>query len=78
VLHGPELAFFTKKNYKKYMSIVDRARRLDNGKVIDIKVCSTKMRDLKIKKSDMPDFVEVVPYGPDEVSRLMRQGFIKL
>ena len=78
VLHGPELVFFKKENYKKYRQIVDRARRLDKKMVIDIKVCRTKMDELKIKKSDLPDFVDIVPYGPTEVERLVREGFVRL
>jgi intracellular sulfur oxidation DsrE/DsrF family protein len=78
VLHGPEIAFFTKKNYSQYMNLVDRAAALDKKGIIDVKVCDTMIRALDIEKSELPDFVEHVPFGPAEVRRLVSQGFIKM
>ncbi|MEA1889823.1 MAG: DsrE family protein [Pseudomonadota bacterium] len=78
VLHGPEIAFFTRKNYPQYMDIVDRAAELDKKGIIDVKVCDTMIRALDIDASELPDFVEHVPYGPSEVDRLIKQGFIKM
>ncbi len=78
VLHGPEIAFFTRKNYPKYMQLVDRAALLDKKGLIDVKVCDTMIRALDIDDSELPDFVEHVPYGPSEVKRLIEQGFIKM
>jgi intracellular sulfur oxidation DsrE/DsrF family protein len=78
VLHGPEIAFFTRKNYSKYMELVDRAAALDKKGIIDVKVCDTMIRALDIDVSDLPDFVEHVPFGPAEVDRLIKQGFIKM
>jgi intracellular sulfur oxidation DsrE/DsrF family protein len=78
VLHGPEIAFFTRKNYPKFMDLVDRAAALDKKGIIDVKVCDTMIRMLDIDASELPDFVEHVPYGPTEVERLVNQGFIKM
>lgn len=78
VLHGPEIEFFARKNYSEYKDIVDLAARLDANRVIDVKVCQTKMRELHLESEDMPPFVEQVPYGPDEVERLRRQGYTYL
>lgn len=78
VLHGPEIAFFTRKNYPQYMDLVDRAAALDKKGIIDVKVCDTMIRALDIDASELPDFVEHVPYGPAEVERLIKQGFIKM
>jgi len=78
VLHGPEIAFFTRKNYPQYMDLVDRAAALDKKGIIDVKVCDTMIRALDIDDSELPDFVEHVPYGPAEVERLIKQGFIKM
>ncbi|NIA02786.1 MAG: hypothetical protein GWO88_01040 [Planctomycetia bacterium] len=78
VLHGPEIAFFTRKNYPQYMDMVDRAAALDKKGIIDVKVCDTMIRVLDIDASELPDFVEHVPYGPAEVERLIKQGFIKM
>ena len=78
VLHGPEIAFFTRNNYPQYMDMVDRAAALDKKGIIDVKVCDTMIRVLDIDASELPDFVEHVPYGPAEVERLIKQGFIKM
>ena len=78
VLHGPEIAFFSRKNYRKYMSLVDRAKSLDKKGIIDVKVCDTMIRELNLEESDLPDFVDHVPYGPAEVERLVNKGFIRM
>lgn len=78
VLHGPEIAFFTKNNYSQYMKLVDRAAELDKKGIIDVKVCDTMIQALDIDSSELPDFVEHVPFGPAEVDRLVEQGFIKM
>jgi len=78
VLHGPEVEYFAKKNYDKYKKIVDLAAQLDANKVIDIKVCQAMMKHLDVKKEDMPEFVEQVPYGPNEMKRLEIEGYTYL
>ena len=78
VLHGPEIKMFTRQNYGKYRRLVDKAARLDSDAVIEIKVCRTTMGDLKINKEDLPEFVEIVPYGPEEEERLLREGYTYL
>ena len=78
ILHGPEVGLFTKKNYQKFKALVDKAKRLDREKVIDIKICRTQMHSMKIKDTDIPSFIEIVPYGPDEQERLLKQGYINL
>ena len=78
VLHGPEIAFFTRMNYTKYMDMVDRAAELDKKGVIDVKVCDTMIRALDLEDAELPDFVEHVPYGPTEIDKLIQQGFIKM
>ncbi len=78
VLHGKEIEMFNKKNYKKFRNIVDKAARLDANDVLEIKVCQTLMDELNIKKEDMPSFIEIVPYGPDEEKRLLENGYTYL
>ena len=78
VLHGPEIAFFSRKNYPRYMNLVDRAAALDKKGIIDVKVCDTMIRELNINSADLPDYVEHVPYGPKEIERLVKQGFIRM
>jgi intracellular sulfur oxidation DsrE/DsrF family protein len=78
VLHGPEIEMFAKKNYPRFMKTVDQAARLDAGHVIEVKMCLTEMRHLGLRKEDIPEFIELVPYGPDEEERLRRNGYIYL
>ena len=78
VLHGPEIKLFTRKNYGSNRQLVDKASRLDSSAVIDIKACRTTMGELKIKEKDLPNFIEIVPYGPDEEKRLLEQGYTYL
>jgi intracellular sulfur oxidation DsrE/DsrF family protein len=79
VLHGDELKLFQKQNYTANMTIVDKARLLDKENIIDIKACQTMMRTLEIEQSDLPDFVEQVPFAPVEIKRLQEElGFTRL
>ncbi len=73
VLHGDELQLFQKDNYAANQSIVERARLLDEEKVIDIKACQTKMRFLNIEQSELPGFIEQVPFAPVEIERLEKE-----
>jgi len=57
---------------------VDLAAKLDAFNVIDVKMCNTMMNQLSVDKQEIPAFIEVVPYGPDEVEKLQEKGFIKL
>lgn len=79
ILHGNELRLFQKDNYAANMSIVDRARRLDQENIIDIKACQTMMRTLEIDQSELPNFIEQVPLAPIEIQRLEKeQGYTRL
>jgi uncharacterized protein len=73
VLHGDELRLFQKSNYDQFMNLVDKARELDKNHLVDIKACQTAMEILHIKKSDLPDFIEQVPFAPVEIDRLVRE-----
>lgn len=76
VLHGPEVAFFARQNYERYKDIVDLAAKLSAFEAITIKMCQTRMRSLGIRSEDIPAFIEQVPFGPGEVDRLARDGYV--
>lgn len=79
VLHGDELQLFQKENYSVNQSVVERARLLDQDNIIDIKACQTMMRMLDIEQSELPNFIEQVPFAPAEIERLQKQeGFTRL
>jgi intracellular sulfur oxidation DsrE/DsrF family protein len=76
VLHGPEVDFFSIKNYDSYKDIVDEAARLDAFDVVDIRICQAMMKARGIGPDDIPSFIEQVPYGPGEVERLVEEGYL--
>ena len=76
VLHGPEVEFFSIRNYEKYKDIVDQAARLDAFDVVDVKICQTMLGQYGIERDDIPAFIEQVPVGPDEVDRLLQNGYV--
>jgi intracellular sulfur oxidation DsrE/DsrF family protein len=79
VLHGEELNLFRKKNYQQFMQIVERARLLDQQHLIDIKACQTVMQSLQIEQSELPEFIEQIPFAPIEIERLVKQkGYTRL
>lgn len=79
VLHGDELQLFQKNNYASNQSTVERARLLDQDKIIDIKACQTMMRALDIEQNELPSFIEQVPFAPAEIERLQNEkGFTQL
>ena len=76
VLHGPEVKFFSIRNYEKYKEIVDQAARLDAFDVVDVKICQTMIGIEGIDRDDIPSFIEQVPIGPGEVDRLVQEGYV--
>ena len=79
VLHGNELKLFQKGGYSLNQSMVERARLLDQDNIIDIKACQTMMRTLQIEQSELPSFIEQVPFAPTEIERLEKEeGFTRL
>lgn len=79
VLHGDELQLFQKGNYTSNQSMVERARLLDRDNIIDIKACRTMMKTLEIEQSELPSFIEQVPFAPAEIERLQKEeGFTRL
>ena len=79
VLHGVELQMFQKRNYPDNRMLVERARLLDEDNIIDIKACQTMMRVLDIEQSELPSFIEQVPFAPAEIERLeLEKGLTRL
>lgn len=76
VLHGPEVDFFSIRNYAQYKDIVDQAARLDAFEVVDIRICQGMMRERGIAREDIPSFIEQVPLGSAEIDRLIGEGYV--
>ncbi|MCC7412238.1 MAG: DsrE family protein [Gammaproteobacteria bacterium] len=78
VLHGPDIELFARRNYQRYEAIVDLAAALEQREVIDFKACQTAARSHGLEDTDLPEFIDMVPYGPDELERLRRAGYVEL
>ncbi|MDH3644666.1 MAG: hypothetical protein OES38_21340 [Gammaproteobacteria bacterium] len=76
VLHGTEAASFTRMNYRANKMLVDRAALLDARRLIDVRMCETWMTDNDVQQSDLPAFIETVPYAPEELDRLKSEGYL--
>jgi len=76
VLHGPEVEFFSTKNYDRYREVVDQAARLDASDIVDVKICQTMMNIKGIARDDIPAFVDQVPDGRVELERLQNEGYV--
>lgn len=75
VLHGDEAKPFIKQNYKMYSKLVDKAAKLDAFNVVDIKICETWMGFNGVKRDQLPPFIDTVPFGPAEESKLLDAGY---
>ena len=75
VLHGEEARVFLRENYQQNRELVDLAARLDAFNAIDIQICETWLRGASVPKSDLPAFVDTVPYGPAQEKALLKQGY---
>ena len=71
VIYGPDVGIFFKQNYTDFKPIVDLAARLSALEVIDIKVCQVSYEREGLDKSTLFPFVTTVPFGPEEISRLL-------
>lgn len=76
VLHGPEVEFFSTRNYGRYKDVVDQAARLDSLDIVDVRICQTMMATRGIARDDIPPFIDQVPDGPVEVERLVGEGYV--
>ncbi|NIB39023.1 acyl-CoA transferase [Pseudomaricurvus alkylphenolicus] len=71
VVHGPEVAVFFRQSYLENRELVDLAAKLSAFRVVDIRVCETRMGVLGRDRSELYPFISTVPFGPDEVNRLI-------
>ncbi len=78
ILHGPDIDWFTQQNYRQNQKLIDLAAKLDAYDVIDMKVCETTMQSRGVIPSDLPSFIEPVPYAPTEIRDRLQNGYINL
>jgi len=73
VLHGGEIPFFARKNYKKYKELMHRAQSLVDSEVLTIKMCQLAAEGHGFKPEQIHGFVEMVPMGDAEIIRLQNE-----
>ena len=78
VIHGPSVRQFTQQSYAANRELIDLAAKLDAFEVIDVKICETSLSSEGVSKSDIPSFIDPVPFAPDEIARLGAEGFVSL
>lgn len=76
VLHGPEVEFFALKNYTQQKALVNRAAKLAALGGVQISICQAEMRARGIASDQVPSFLRQLPYGPDEVERLIGNDYV--
>ena len=72
-LHGEDYDGGTGPDYREQVRrqmTIDRTALLDAFDVIEVKMCATWMRLNNLTDSDIPPFIETVPFGPAEIERL--------
>lgn len=78
VLHGPDVEFFTHRNYHQHRTIVDLAARLSTQGVMSFKVCQVTLDAKGLSLDDVPSFIRPVAFGPAELQRLRGEGYTSL
>ena len=43
-----------------------------------MRICDTTMSSMGVERSEIPAFIESVPYAPDEIRRLVEKKHINL
>ena len=76
VLHGKEAFAFTRARYSEKKTLIDRAAMLDGYELLQVKMCATWMQANDIQRTDIPPFVEIIPYAPEEVKLLEDEGYV--
>lgn len=78
VIHGPDIEYLATANRARYGDIIELARELEAHGVFDFKLCASAARQRGIAPADLPPFVELVPWAPDEFERLEQAGYVRL
>ena len=76
ILHGAEVTSLLRQNYRENKKTVDLAARLSALGVVNIQACETWMGGNLVMPEDLQPFVATVNYGPDEVRRLVEEGYL--
>ncbi|MDZ7735819.1 MAG: DsrE family protein [Gammaproteobacteria bacterium] len=78
ILHGPDIGWFAKQDYKENKELIDLTARLGALEIVDLKICQQAMQQYGYLEYDIPTFIDRVSYAPDERQRLEGSGYFSL
>lgn len=79
VIHEAAIPLFKVNNkHNKILYLMDRARSLTMGDIIQFKICEASARMQKISESDLHDFISMVPMADAEIISLQHSGYAYL
>lgn len=78
VIHEGAIPLFGNKDKNKRSELMRRAHSLSLGEVIQFRVCKASASMQGYKKSDLQDFVSMVPMADAEIIMLQNKGYAYL
>lgn len=78
VVHEGAIPLFKTGGNLDQSALMDRARSLTLGEIVQFKICEASARMQKIKLSDLEDFVTMVPMADAELIKLQQLGYAYL
>ena len=73
MLHGDAAHHFIRANYNANKNLVDQTAALAAFNVITVQICSTWLEKNDYAAADLFPFIDPVPYGVDELTRLSEE-----
>jgi len=78
VIHGDTIPLFGSKGKAVQPELMQRARSLSMGDIIEFRVCRASAALQGFKKDDLQDFVAMVPMADAEIIKLQQEGYAYL
>lgn len=78
VIHEEAIPLFGSNDRNKHPELMLRARSLSLGEIIKFRVCKASADMQGYKRSDIQEFVSMVPMADAEIIRLQREGYAYL
>lgn len=78
VIHEGAIPLFGKNEKSRHPELMLRASSLSLGEVIEFRVCKASANMQGYRRSDLQDFVSMVPMADAEIVRLQHEGYAYL
>lgn len=78
VVHEAAIPLFKSIGNPDQSVLMNRARSLTLGEIVQFRICQASARMQKIKQADLEDFVSMVPMADAEIVRLQQSGYAYL